>query len=102
MLLKEAGHSRLLHDETDEPVVFQSPEEPVAEDAFLEGLDFTEQDLSFNDGADFSFQPDPTAGISTGNLDSQGQGHAHFSGGDLMDLGGIFESLPPFEMMEDL
>ncbi|KAI0840554.1 hypothetical protein F5Y06DRAFT_243039 [Hypoxylon sp. FL0890] len=101
VLLKEAGQNRSLQDKTTEPVDPQSAGIPVTEDAIFQGMDFTVPNLSFDDGSAFSFQQDPTTTFSAGNLDSQGQDNPPFNG-DLIDLGGIFESLPPFQMMEEL
>ncbi|KAL7626208.1 hypothetical protein AAE478_002978 [Parahypoxylon ruwenzoriense] len=105
VLLKEAARDRSLHERTPEPASFQPTQVPVIENGFLQGLDFTEPDLfsgQFTDGAAFSFQQgDPAPAFSTGDAGGQHQDNAPFNG-ELMDLGGIFESLPPFEMMEDL
>ncbi|KAI2630880.1 hypothetical protein GGR54DRAFT_648426 [Hypoxylon sp. NC1633] len=116
VLLKEAGHNKPPRDESIEtvkavkavepvepvePINFQSAEAPSTENVIFEGLDFTEPSASFDDGATFSFQQDPSTEFSTGNLDNQVQEDTPFIG-DLIDLGGMFESLPPFEMMEEL
>ncbi|KAI1105939.1 fungal-specific transcription factor domain-containing protein [Jackrogersella minutella] len=102
VLLKEAGQNRSLHNgKTAEPVNIQPTPVPVDEEAVFQGMDFTTPDLSFDDGGEFSFEPDPTAAFSSGNLDDHGQSSAPFDGA-LIDLGGIYESLPPFKVMEDL
>lgn len=101
MLLKETNHNRSQRDETTQPVNSPSIDLPGAEDVLFQGFDFTNPIPSLDDDTTFSFQQDPAATFSTGNLDSQGQDSNPFIG-DLIDLGGIFESLPPFEMMEDL
>ncbi|KAI1417768.1 fungal-specific transcription factor domain-containing protein [Hypoxylon sp. FL1857] len=102
VLLKEAGQNRLSQDKTtSESVGPQSTEVPVIDDTIFQGVDFTAPNLSFDDGAAFSFQQDPATAFSTGNLAAQGQDNPPFNG-ELIDLGGIFESLPPFEMMEEL
>ncbi|OTA66608.1 hypothetical protein K449DRAFT_391053 [Hypoxylon sp. EC38] len=102
VLLKEAGQNRSLQDKTiSEHNETRSAEVPVIEDAVFQGMDFTIPNLSFDDGTAFSFQQDPETTFSPGNLDSQGQDSVPFDGA-LIDLGGIFESLPPFEMMEEL
>ncbi|XXH04793.1 homeodomain super [Hypoxylon texense] len=97
-LLKENGQSKSPNNGTTEPASFQPPEVPAVEDDFLQGLDFTDPNL--NDGTAFTFQPDPMAAFPPGNLSGPGQ-ETPFQG-DLMDLGGIYESLPPFDVMEDL
>ncbi|KAI1144026.1 hypothetical protein F5Y05DRAFT_14690 [Hypoxylon sp. FL0543] len=101
VLLKEAGQNRPLQDKTTEPVDLQSNEVPVTEDAIFQGMDFTAPDLSFAETTAFSFQQDPAATFSAGGLDGEGHNNTPFNG-DLIDLGGVFESLPPFEMMEEL
>ncbi|KAI1647589.1 uncharacterized protein F4817DRAFT_337154 [Daldinia loculata] len=101
VLLKETNHNRSQRDETTQPVNSPSIDLPGAEDVLFQGFDFTNPIPSLDDDTTFSFQQDPAATFSTGNLDSQGQDSNPFIG-DLIDLGGIFESLPPFEMMEDL
>ncbi|KAI8959758.1 hypothetical protein F5Y11DRAFT_289236 [Daldinia sp. FL1419] len=104
VLLKENSQNRSQRDENVVPANFQSMELPGDENLLFQGLDFenTMPMPSLDDDTAFSFQQGPTATFPAGNLpDSQGQSNTPF-GGELMDLGGIFESLPPFEMMEDL
>ncbi|KAI1661952.1 hypothetical protein F4813DRAFT_346394 [Daldinia decipiens] len=101
VLLKETNHNRSQRNETTQPVNSQPVDFSGAEDVLFQGVDFTNPIPSLDDDTAFLFQQDPAAAFSTGNLGSQGQDSTPFIG-DLMDLGGIFESLPPFEMMEDL
>ncbi|KAI1213052.1 fungal-specific transcription factor domain-containing protein [Annulohypoxylon truncatum] len=103
VLLKEAGQngSRSLHGKAAEHAEFQSTEASGTENIIFEGLDFTAPDLSYDDGAQFAFQQEPTTTFSPGNLGGQDQGSTPFNG-SLIDLGGVYERLPPFEVMEDL
>ncbi|KAI2636407.1 fungal-specific transcription factor domain-containing protein [Hypomontagnella submonticulosa] len=98
VLLKEAGQNRGL------PVLgktagLQSTEVPLTEDALFQGADFAGPPFSFDNVPPFSFQ-DPTTSFSEENSNEQSQEGPPLN--ELMDLGGIFESLPPFEVMEDL
>ncbi|KAI1768723.1 fungal-specific transcription factor domain-containing protein [Hypoxylon sp. FL1150] len=98
-LLKENSQSKSPRDGAAESTHLESVEVPAVEDDLFQGMDFTDPDL--NDGGAFVFQPDPTGTFSTGNLGGMGQDASPLNG-DLMDLGGIYESLPPFDVMEDL
>ncbi|KAI0180371.1 hypothetical protein GGR52DRAFT_240829 [Hypoxylon sp. FL1284] len=98
-LLKENSQSKSSNDGTAGIPSFESIEVPAAEDDFLQGLDFTSPGLDEN--TTFNFQPDSMPAFPTGNLDGSGQDEIPFDG-DLMDLGGVHESLPPFNVMEDL
>ncbi|KAI0382903.1 fungal-specific transcription factor domain-containing protein [Hypomontagnella monticulosa] len=96
VLLKEASQNRGTLGRTAD---LQPTEEPLNEDVLFQGADFTGPSFSFDDVPPFSFQ-ESTANFSGENLDEQGQENTPLN--ELMDLGGIFESLPPFEVMEDL
>ncbi|KAI2466576.1 hypothetical protein F4781DRAFT_434250 [Annulohypoxylon bovei var. microspora] len=107
VLLKEASQNGSLHEKiaekTVEHVDIQSAEVPVSENVIFEGFDFTAPDISLDDGAQFPFQQDSTTTFSNGNLGGQGQGNTSTPfNGTLIDLGGVYERLPPFEVMEDL
>ncbi|KAI1085784.1 fungal-specific transcription factor domain-containing protein [Whalleya microplaca] len=114
VLLKEAGEKRARNGkavknvtvDTTEVSSVPTTEVPITEDVCLQGMDFTGPGPNpsfeqFDDNATFSFQDDPTATFPTGDSNDQRQDNDTFNG-ELMDLGGIFESLPPFEIMEDL
>lgn len=71
-------------------------EEPLTEDVFLQGLDYSLPDAS-RDGFDptaWNFAQDP------GMADPQQQ--PMDPPWELMDLGGLTEGLPPLHLMEDL
>lgn len=84
---------------TWETAGLQSTEVPLTEDALFQGADFAGPPFSFDNVPPFSFQ-DPTTSFSEENSNEQSQEGPPLN--ELMDLGGIFESLPPFEVMEDL
>ncbi|KAI0166115.1 hypothetical protein GGR57DRAFT_445426 [Xylariaceae sp. FL1272] len=74
---------------------------PVSETVFFQEMDYSKNALE-NDT--FPFIPDLTGefpGLSTGHPGTDPSMSTAF-GRELMDLGGITESLPPFEVMEDL
>ncbi|KAI8634600.1 hypothetical protein F5Y19DRAFT_409241 [Xylariaceae sp. FL1651] len=75
----------------------------MTEDVIFEGIDYSVPTV-YSDNAIFSFdRGNPTE--FTGNTPSTqplaDPGNNAFSG-ELIDLGGVFEALPPFEIMEDL
>ncbi|KAI1460659.1 hypothetical protein F4805DRAFT_371255 [Annulohypoxylon moriforme] len=101
VLLKEAAQngSRSLQENTAEPVNHQSSE--ATENTVLDGFDFTVPDFSYDGETQFPYQQDPTTSFPTDNLGGQDQGGTPFNG-SLIDIGGVYERLPPFEVMEDL
>ncbi|KAI0887468.1 uncharacterized protein GGS22DRAFT_157229 [Annulohypoxylon maeteangense] len=101
VLLKEAGQngSRPPQQKTAEDADIQSGE--ATENTIFEGLDFTAPDFLYDGDTQFSFQQDPTTSFSGGNSSGQDQGSTPFNG-SLIDIGGVYERLPPFEVMEDL
>ncbi|KAI1378343.1 hypothetical protein F4677DRAFT_443557 [Hypoxylon crocopeplum] len=64
-------------------------------------MGFADPDLCPKRREAFSFPQVPTATFSAGNLDDQPQDNTPFDN-DLIGLGGVYESLPPFEVMEEL
>ncbi|KAI1483984.1 hypothetical protein F4774DRAFT_405186 [Daldinia eschscholtzii] len=101
VLLRETNQNRSQRHETVQPVNCPAAEFPETEDILFQGIDFTDSIPPLDNDNAFSFQQEPATTYSTANLDNHGQESTPFMG-DLMGLGGIFESLPPFEMMEDL
>lgn len=103
VLLKEAGekNARSSQGNNAEPVDVQSSETPATENVIFEGLDFTAPEFTYDDGAQFLFQPDAVPSFPAGNFGGQDQGSTPMNG-SLIDLGGVYERLPPFEVMEDL
>ncbi|KAK6950155.1 hypothetical protein Daesc_008481 [Daldinia eschscholtzii] len=101
VLLRETNQNRSQRHETAQPVNCPATEFPETEDILFQGIDFTDSIPPLDSDNAFSFQQEPATTYSTANLDNHGQESTPFMG-DLMGLGGIFESLPPFEMMEDL
>ncbi|OTB06887.1 hypothetical protein M426DRAFT_9314 [Hypoxylon sp. CI-4A] len=122
VLLQEANKNKPSQDKadetskpndepTDETANSQSAAVPATENVFQD-MDFTTPDSGFDDSAPFLFQQDLGLSFSPGNTGGQDQGQGQSQGqshsdtpqfnGELMDIGGVFESLPPFEVMEDL
>ncbi|KAI1393550.1 fungal-specific transcription factor domain-containing protein [Hypoxylon trugodes] len=99
VLLSEATQNKPKHNEAPESVNFKSPE--VADDVIFQEMDFTDPEISFDNGTGYSYQQDPGVTFSAETSDVHDQEQPSFYG-DLMDLGGIYESLPPFEVMEEL
>jgi hypothetical protein len=74
-------------------------ETPMTEDVLFQGLDYG---ASLDDST-FAFnQENPTAYPGGASAQPMGDFDTDTFNGELMDLGGIFEALPPFEVMEDL
>ncbi|KAI3336446.1 hypothetical protein HD806DRAFT_517640 [Xylariaceae sp. AK1471] len=85
-----------------EVVNFDTFEIPMTEDVLFQGIDYGTPNISLDDPT-FVFNPEnPTA--FTGNTSAQPMGdfNTNTFNAELMDLGGVFEALPPFEVMEDL
>ncbi|CAJ2506186.1 Uu.00g003160.m01.CDS01 [Anthostomella pinea] len=107
VLLKEAGDSRPTGDkqatveDVDEPIHFDSIEVPMTEEVFLQGMDFTEADVSFDPNITYPYNQEDSTPFLSGPSVEQEASNSAFNG-ELMDLGGIFETLPPFEIMEEL
>ncbi|KAH9884481.1 hypothetical protein F4778DRAFT_800107 [Xylariomycetidae sp. FL2044] len=96
-------------DDADEftapPFDFNSLQVPGSEDVFFQGIDYppdptatldgfpTTSDFTFNQQNPTSFPPD------TSDIPQPSEGAFNF---ELMDLGGVFEPLPPLEVIEDL
>ncbi|KAI1501225.1 fungal-specific transcription factor domain-containing protein [Biscogniauxia marginata] len=78
-------------------------EVPVTEDVLFRGIDVTEPDLPFTGFSENDtpfFEPDDPSVFAAES--SSGRPMNDTFNGELIDLGGIFESLPPKEFMEDL
>ncbi|KAI1467149.1 uncharacterized protein F4812DRAFT_431399 [Daldinia caldariorum] len=102
VLLRETNQNRSQGQEAVQPINDQAAELSETENILFQGIDFTDSMPSLDDGNAFAFQQEPAITHSTANLDNNhGQDNTPFTG-DLIGLGGIFESLPPFDMMEDL
>ncbi|KAI0439287.1 hypothetical protein F4803DRAFT_531793 [Xylaria telfairii] len=89
----------------DEEVVniFDAFETPTTEDVLFQGIDYGTPDISL-DNATFDFNNTNSTPF-TGNTSSTqplGDFNDNAFNGELIDLGGVFETLPPFEVMEDL
>ncbi|KAI0453286.1 hypothetical protein F5B21DRAFT_505513 [Xylaria acuta] len=85
-----------------EAVDIDAFETPVTEDVLFQGIDYGTPDVSL-DNATFDFN-DANSAAFTGNTSAQplGDFNDNTFSGELIDLGGVFETLPPFEIMEDL
>ncbi|KAI1752314.1 hypothetical protein F4782DRAFT_530569 [Xylaria castorea] len=85
-----------------ELVNFDAFETPVTEDVLFQGIDYGTPDISL-DSTTFDFN-DADSAAFTGNTSAQplGDFNDNAFNGELIDLGGVFETLPPFEVMEDL
>lgn len=76
-------------------------ETPVPEDVLFGGLDYSLSDNPLDDSA-FTFNHE-SATTFMGNPSAQPLGDfGDMLNGELIDFGGVFEALPPFEIMEDL
>ncbi|KAI5868090.1 fungal-specific transcription factor domain-containing protein [Durotheca rogersii] len=115
VLLKEVGEKRSSHEKAAEPAEIPPSEippaeilpaeVPAAEHGGILGMGFEEPDIflgPFSDDASFPFQPDPPATAPVESSDGQDPHSSIPLDGKLIDLGGVFESLPPFEVMEEL
>ncbi|KAI0105459.1 hypothetical protein GGR51DRAFT_571796 [Nemania sp. FL0031] len=77
-------------------------EAPTTEDVLFEGIDYGLPDISL-DGSTFAFNSEnPTGFMGNSSAQPLGDFSSTAFNGELIDLGGVFEALPPFEMMEDL
>ncbi|KAJ2987118.1 hypothetical protein NUW58_g4682 [Xylaria curta] len=74
----------------------------MTEDVFFQGIDYGTPDASLDDPT-FALNPENSAAF-TGNTPGQplGDFNSDTFNGELVDLGGVFETLPPFEVMENL
>ncbi|RYC60070.1 hypothetical protein CHU98_g6137 [Xylaria longipes] len=98
----DAGVALDAEELTTEVVNIDAFETPVNEDVLFEGIDYGTPNNSF-DNAAFDFN-DANTSAFTGNTSAQplGDFNDNTFNGELIDLGGVFETLPPFEVMEDL
>ncbi|KAI0408646.1 hypothetical protein F4802DRAFT_548346 [Xylaria palmicola] len=77
-------------------------ETPMTEDVLFEGIDYGTPEVPLDDSA-FAFGRGTSpafAGNTAARPLNDTDGNAF--NGELIDLGGLFEALPPFEVMEDL
>ncbi|KAI0024836.1 hypothetical protein F4780DRAFT_479255 [Xylariomycetidae sp. FL0641] len=107
-LLKDSGDGKasgvkLPTEPAVEPINPQMFDVPMTEDVFLQGMDYSEPNFLYGGNAEFTFTQGNQPSFSTGdpNASTYPRDNGAFQG-ELMDLGGIFETLPPFEIMEDL
>ncbi|KAJ3570519.1 hypothetical protein NPX13_g5702 [Xylaria arbuscula] len=112
-LLQQVGGSSLNPPTVSEAPVAGDPsaasidvgafETPVIEEDLFQGVDYGDAPNISLDDAAFTFgNENPTAfSPDTSTQPSHGWDGSTFTS-ELIDLGGIFESLPPFEVMEDL
>ncbi|KAI0858915.1 hypothetical protein F4860DRAFT_505019 [Xylaria cubensis] len=75
---------------------------PITEDVQFQGIDYGTPNISL-DNPTFDFS-DANSAAFTGDASAQPLGgfNDNAFNGELIDLGGVFETLPPFEVMEDL
>jgi hypothetical protein len=90
-------------DESAEFISTEFVSVPPTEDVFLPDMDFTVPNIPMDgyDNSSFTFrQENPTSysQMGSGGYDSTSP---HF-GGEIMGLGGMSETLPPMEVLEDL
>jgi hypothetical protein len=76
-------------------------EAPVTEDVLFEGIDYDVPEASSDNPAFASNHDNMNAFIGNPSAHPLGDFSSNLNG-ELIDLGGVFEPLPPFEMMEDL
>ncbi|KAJ8128241.1 hypothetical protein O1611_g5396 [Lasiodiplodia mahajangana] len=77
-------------------------EAPTTEDVLFEGIDYGVPDIPL-DGSAFAFNSEnPTEFMGNSAAQPLGDFSTSAFNGELIDLGGVFEALPPFEIMEDL
>ncbi|KAI1353101.1 hypothetical protein F5Y01DRAFT_323583 [Xylaria sp. FL0043] len=78
-------------------------ETPMTENVLFQGIDYGGvPDISL-DGSTFAFgQELPTASTGSTSAQPPDDFNSNAFNGELIDLGGVFEALPPFEVMEDL
>ncbi|KAI1487458.1 fungal-specific transcription factor domain-containing protein [Biscogniauxia mediterranea] len=108
-LLKEVGEKKALEGSSpaeQQPVEKSHPEPsyvPPAEHVLFHSLDYADPDAASGEYAEnetLPLQQDNPSAFAAEASNHQPMGDPF--NGELMDLGGIFESLPPFEIMEDL
>ncbi|KAI1180153.1 hypothetical protein F4777DRAFT_363724 [Nemania sp. FL0916] len=96
----DGGGSGDTEDLTPEAVHIDAFETPITEDVLFEGINYDVPDIALDDSA-FGLRPDNPAAF-VGNHPVPPMGNFSGMSGELIDLGGVFEPLPPFEIMEDL
>jgi hypothetical protein len=75
---------------------------PTTEDVLFQGIDYGTPNISMDDPT-FAFNAEnPTAFTANAPAQPMDDFNTNAFDGQLMDLGGVFEALPPFEVMEDL
>ncbi|TGJ88337.1 hypothetical protein E0Z10_g405 [Xylaria hypoxylon] len=78
-------------------------EAPIIEDAVFQGIDYGDTpDISLDDSIFVFNHEDPAAFTGRTSTQPLGDFNSNTFSGELIDLGGVFEALPPFEVMEDL
>ncbi|KAI1110242.1 hypothetical protein F5Y14DRAFT_429514 [Nemania sp. NC0429] len=86
---------------TAEAVDVDACETPVPENVLFGGFDYSLSDNPLDDSAFIFNQEDATPFMGNPSEQPLG-GFGDTLHGELMDFGGVFEALPPFEIMEDL
>lgn len=89
---------------TSDVINIDAYETPTTEDVLFEGIDYGYDvpDISLN-GSTFTFgNENPTDFTGSTSAQPLGDFSSNPFNGELIDLGGVFEALPPFEIMEDL
>ncbi|KAI0879611.1 hypothetical protein GGS24DRAFT_438045 [Hypoxylon argillaceum] len=89
---------------TSDVINIDAYETPTTEDVLFEGIDYGYDvpDISL-DGSTFTFgNENPTDFTGSTSAQPLGDFSSNPFNGELIDLGGVFEALPPFEIMEDL
>ncbi|KAI3338969.1 hypothetical protein F4824DRAFT_66357 [Ustulina deusta] len=78
-------------------------ETPMTEDVLFQGIDYGgAPGVSLDDSAFAFSHEDPAAFAGSTSTQPPGDFNSNTFNGELIDLGGVFEALPPFEVMEDL
>ncbi|KAI0512638.1 hypothetical protein F5B22DRAFT_299953 [Xylaria bambusicola] len=112
-LLRQVGGSGLIaaaagvasdaEDPTAGSIDVDPFETPVTEEDLLQDIDYgNTPGIHLNDSA-FTFNnQDPTTFSTNASSQSSRTWNGNTPTGELIDLGGVFEALPPFEVMEEL
>ncbi|KAI0542333.1 hypothetical protein GGR58DRAFT_497319 [Xylaria digitata] len=107
-LLRQVGGSGLTAAAGDAAVNAEEPaagviETPIIEDVLFQGMDYGDTpDISLDDSPfDFSHE-DPITFTGSTSAQPLGDFDSNTFSSELIDLGGVFEALPPFEVVEDL
>jgi len=76
---------------------------PTTEDVLFEGIDYGTPNIAPDDPI-FAFNQDNPTAFTGNNPSAQPVDDftSNSFNSELIDLGGVFEALPPFEVMEDL